>query len=476
MAANRFFGTRLEPFSQESSVLIFYSFATFYSVTQRLNLMSKIPIRTVHITNYYHKTSGGISTAYNHLLDAANRRRQFVTLIVPGEVEEEVSIGQYGKIYFVKSGHFPLFDRRYRVIVPQMYLSAGSRIREILLVEKPDLIEVCDKYTISWLGAMVRLGKFSALGRPTLVHMSCERMDDNIRAFVTESRLGKQMAKAFMRNLIYPMYDFYAANSSYTLSELQDSVGDAHCRNELGRVSQKLWSLLNGSDEPFSQRAYIHEAGVDATTFNPSRKTAINRSKLIQRLGLKPSDRILLYAGRISPEKNIEILPKIMQCLKIMPQTFKIVVAGDGPQREWLANQLNDVAPDSARFDGHIADKNDLADLYANSDVFIHPNPREPFGIGPLEAMASGTPVVAPRSGGVTSYCNDGNSWLVNDNAGDFTVAINCVFNDALFRNIRVVRARQTAVEYGWENSTDLILANYEKMISYFHEHQMARR
>ena len=438
--------------------------------------MSKRPTRTVHITNYYHKTSGGISTAYNHLLEASNRRKQFVTLIVPGEVEEKFSIGEYGKIYFVESGHFPLFDRRYRVILPQMYMRGGSRIREILLAEKPDLIEVCDKYTISWLGAMVRLGKFKALGRPALVHMSCERMDDNIRAFVTESKLGNRAARAFMKNLIYPMYDFYAANSKYTLLELQESVGDACCKHELGMVTQKFWSLFEGSGEPFSQRAYVHEAGVDAATFNPLRKTAIKRSNLFQRLGLKQSDRVLLYAGRISPEKNIEILPKIMKLLKVMPQSYKLVVAGDGPKRIWLENQLNESAPDSVRFDGHIKDKSDLADLYANSDVFIHPNPREPFGIGPLEAMASGTPVVAPRTGGVVSYCNDKNSWLVNDNAGEFTVAINSVFDDALFRNIRVVRARQTAVEHSWENSTDLILENYEKMLTYFRDHNMARQ
>ncbi len=42
---------------------------------------------------------------------------------------------------------------------------------------------------------------------------------------------------------------------------------------------------------------------------------------------------------------------------------------------------------------GHEADRRRLADLYANVDVFLHPNPREPFGIAPLEAMASGDAV-----------------------------------------------------------------------------------
>ena len=60
---------------------------------------------------------------------------------------------------------------------------------------------------------------------------------------------------------------------------------------------------------------------------------------------------------------------------------------------------------------GHL-DKELLADYYANADVFVHPNPKEPFGIAPLEAMASGVPVVAPNSGGILSYATDENIWM----------------------------------------------------------------
>jgi alpha-1,6-mannosyltransferase len=51
---------------------------------------------------------------------------------------------------------------------------------------------------------------------------------------------------------------------------------------------------------------------------------------------------------------------------------------------------------------GYIADRELLADILANCDVFLHPNPHEPFGIAPLEAMASRLALVAPDSGGVS--------------------------------------------------------------------------
>ncbi len=55
-----------------------------------------------------------------------------------------------------------------------------------------------------------------------------------------------------------------------------------------------------------------------------------------------------------------------------------------------------------------------MAEIYANADAFVHPNPREPFGIAPLEAMAAGLPVIAPNSGGLTAYANLANAWLTN--------------------------------------------------------------
>ena len=142
--------------------------------------MNQQPLKSVHITNYYHKNSGGISTSFNNLLAAAARHRRLVRLIVPGETEAIEDVNEYARIYYVPAKYSPVFDKRYRLILPWQYMSNDSLIRKILLEEKPDLIEVTDKYTISMLGAMIRIGKFKQLGRPMLVHFSAERMDDKM--------------------------------------------------------------------------------------------------------------------------------------------------------------------------------------------------------------------------------------------------------------------------------------------------------
>ena len=105
-----------------------------------------MPIRSVHLTNYYHKTSGGISTAYNHLLDAANRHERYVSLIVPGEESAVERIGKFGRIYYVKADYSPIFDKRYRLMLPwKTYLFEGAPVKEILRAEDPDIIEIGEK-------------------------------------------------------------------------------------------------------------------------------------------------------------------------------------------------------------------------------------------------------------------------------------------------------------------------------------------
>src|SRR5690606_12300152 len=83
-----------------------------------------------------------------------------------------------------------------------------------------------------------------------------------------------------------------------------------------------------------------------------------------------------------------------------------------------------------------------LARILASADMFVHPNPREPFGIGPLEAMASGLPVVLPRAGGVLAYATDGNTWLTSPDADGLAGGV----RDALARPMLRQQRRATAL------------------------------
>jgi len=176
---------------------------------------------------------------------------------------------------------------------------------------------------------------------------------------------------------------------------------------------------------------------------------------------------LLLYAGRVSPEKNVRLLVDLMRILATEPEDFRLLVAGDGPQRDWLKNQCEKAAPGKLVLLGHL-DKEKLANFYANADIFIHPNPREPFGIAPLEAMASGVPTVAPNAGGILSYATNENAWLVEPDAEEFARAIREIVNDPVLRNSKVEKAVTTARINSREASTDRLLSTYDTMFEDF--------
>jgi glycosyltransferase involved in cell wall biosynthesis len=133
-----------------------------------------------------------------------------------------------------------------------------------------------------------------------------------------------------------------------------------------------------------------------------------------------------------------------------------------GPRASWREEIANRKAPGRIHLFGHIANREDLAELYANCDVLVHPNPREPFGIAPLEAMASGLPVVAPRSGGVLSYANPGNAWLVSPEGADFAAGVREVFADETARKMKIEQALRTAANFDWPQVAAIFFDFYD--------------
>lgn len=427
-----------------------------------------MPIKSVHITNYYHKNSGGISTSYNNLLAAAERHRRYVRLIVPGETEEVEEVNEFAKIYYVPAKQSPVFDKRYRVMMPWQYMAGDSIIRKILLAEKPDIIEVTDKYTLSMLGAMVRIGKFKQIGRPLLVHFSCERMDDNIASFASEGNFGRWLSRRVVGNYLLPSFDFHIANSPYTAEEFYKSVEKTENPRRSDWFFNWCWRFFKSPRVPFEERIFVCPRGVNVEQFSPSRKSDAVKKAMRERAGIPADSTVLLYAGRISPEKNIELLPQIMEILaKDMEKDFRLLVAGAGPQADWLKEETAKKIPDKIIQLGHL-DKETLSDYYANADVFVHPNPREPFGIAPLEAMASGTPTLAPNAGGLLSYATNENAWLVAPTAENFAAAVREIVGDEALRNRKIERAFEAVSENTREKSTDFLLATYNRLYDDF--------
>jgi len=241
-------------------------------------------------------------------------------------------------------------------------------------------------------------------------------------------------------------FDCHISNSDYTAGELTQALGN----------------------HP-SIQVHVRPMGVHCNGFSPARRGVSAREALLSRIsasaGRTTNPRLLLYVGRLSPEKNIEVLLDMMENLAADSSfEYHLLFAGDGPRAVWLKEMADLKEPGRIHLLGHIASREELADLYANCDALVHPNPREPFGIAPLEAMASGLPVVAPRAGGVLSYANAGNAWLVEPTDVDFAAGVRDVFADDAARAVKIEKALQTAGNFDWSQVAAIFFNLYDDL------------
>ena len=430
------------------------------------------PPSSVHITNYYHEHSGGVKSNYDKLLRAADRHRRYISVIVPGAESRVEKIGQYGKLYFVAAKPAPFIDRRYRVIMPSQYLFHGSAIREILLKEKADIVEIYDNSSLIFLAGMTRMGYFAGLGRPMFVYFTGERFDTIFKTFVVGGRLGGWFSRRALANFNLPMFDCYIANSTFVADELLVSDRKSNNPRRWEWFNNLCRRIFRSLPEPVEDRLAICPRGVDAEQYSPERRSTKVRSKICRDADIPDTATIIVSATRLSPEKNVRLLISIMERLAAdQEHDFRLLIAGSGPESQWLSDE-------SRRFNGKMCmlgqlEKSQLAELYANADVFVHPNPREPFGNVGLEAMASGAACVFPNSGGVLTYADHSNAWLVEPNPASFYGAIKEAIEDEPLRQSKVRNAMETAARYGDDAAIDRLLETYDRFFRSFSKRQI---
>ena len=177
----------------------------------------------------------------------------------------------------------------------------------------------------------------------------------------------------------------------------------------------------------------------------------------------------MLYAGRLAPEKNLPLLIEMMQVLeRDSERDYRLIMVGGGIERERLERMSTQQVPGKVCFLDHMTDREQLAEVYASCDLFVHPNPREPFGIAPLEAMASGLPLVGANSGGLTSFASDANAWLAEPEAIAFAGAVRQALRDDTARLARVQAGLATAVEHSWDSAALAYFSLYDAIHAEF--------
>ncbi len=236
--------------------------------------------------------------------------------------------------------------------------------------------------------------------------------------------------------------------------------------------AQMLW-LYRGANRRAIQ---VVPPGVDLTRFRPfSPETAK------QTIGLSPSQRMLLFVGRIEPLKGVDTIFQAIAIIKRdapqLLENLSLSIIGGDPEDTVSDNaEMERLRAMRADLDlgGLVVflgakDQDTLKYYYAASEALIMPSDYESFGMVALEAMACGTPVIASEVGGL--------AFLVRDDHNGFLVPVRDP--EALAAKIRTVleqpdhrqqlaqNAVQTAQEYAWPRIADRLLDIFSEMLPF---------
>ncbi len=186
----------------------------------------------------------------------------------------------------------------------------------------------------------------------------------------------------------------------------------------------------------------IFPRGLDTELYNPARRDARFWEKFAKTNG----EVRLLYVGRVSREKDLDVLAHAYRKLRNEKVPVQLFVVGHGPYVQALSETLPD-----AFFTGYLTGR-ELAAAYASSDIFVFPSTTDTFGNVIIEAQASGVPVIVSDSGGPQELVENHTNGLVtrSHDVEDFARAIRILAADPAMRRRMGDRARESVVNRTW--------------------------
>ncbi len=368
-------------------------------------------LRIVRLANFVTPTSGGLRTALDRLGRGYRAAGHDPVLIVPGATAADEPAEQ-GRIVTLPGPELP-GTGGYRVLTDR------RRVADLLDRLAPDRIEVSDRTTLRWTGEWARRARVPS------VMVSHETADGVLRTWGVPAGLAARAADRLNRRTAWA-YGRIVCTTAWAEEEFV-RVG---ARNVV--------------------RAPL---GVDLERCRPGRRDPAVRARYAEGAAV-----LLVLCSRLSVEKRPGTALDALAGLLDAGVPARLVVAGDGPLRPGLERRARERGL-PVRFLGHVADREELADLQAAADLCLAPGPAETFGLSALEALACGTPAVVSASSALPEVVGTAGAAAADAPAAFADAALGLL---ALPEAARRAAARARAERFSWERSVAAFLHAHE--------------
>lgn len=354
----------------------------------------------VQVANFVTATSGGQRHALNSLASEYIALGHRCTIVFPGQQSRLSNDGSRDCIQV--AGVLVPLSGGYRAIL------AREELKKVLTNLQPDVVELSDKTTLSWVPEFCRK-----------MNVPCVLFSHERAADVVSERLPRLLPVA-------PVFNTWA-------KRITENISAVICASNYA------------SDEyrHIAERVHKVQLGVDHSVFNAS----------ASRQG-RTATPTVMFAGRLSPEKRPYLAVAAARHLQLQGHKVKFVIAGDGPMRRHLEATSEGL---DVEFVGRVSDREALAQMMASATVTVAPGPFETFGLSILESLACGTPVVVSDRGAGQELIEGGCGAVAAHDGAAIAAALLQLFDeDQIAMRIRCV---ERASNLSWSKSAAKMLA-----------------
>jgi len=330
-----------------------------------------------------------------------------------------------------------------------------------------------------------RLGKF---GKWFWVFKQVENFNPDIIHINTEmaiAELGFLYAKIHNLPAIYTFHTMWEDYTPHYFPMFPTFMVKYVTRRVLENVIRRSYRVvvptsqieLTVHDYAPNTQTFLLPTGIDPKIFEHDKeKCDAFREKLEELFPQLKGKRILLFAGRVVKEKNIGFLLNILPEILAKHPDVILLIAGNGPDQSSIREEARKKGlEDNCVFTGYF-DRNDLALVYAISEIFVFPSLTDTQGLVTLEAMLSGIPVVAIGAlGTLTVMGGDKGGFMVKDDPVEFTDRVLDLLDDPELRRRKSLEGKEHARLWSIDELTKKLIIIYESTAAAYTEENGVR-
>ena len=303
------------------------------------------------------------------------------------------------------------FDMIFDLKLPRLRIFNDARAR------KYDLIHIATPGSLGLNGwALARLDHIPLIGsyHTSLPEYLSRRVDKIARKF----KLPPEPAARKSEDLMWDYVEWFYNQTKLVLAP-----------------SRHTQSVLQAR---FNTKIGIFSRGIDTERFHPRHRQ-------------EPDKVTVLYVGRVSTEKNLDVLADIFRDR----DDARLLIVGDGPYKTRMQRDCP-----RAIFTGFLQGQ-PLSCAYASADIFVFPSTTDTFGNVVLEAMSSGLPVIVTDKMGPQELVTDGTNGFITCDPADFRRRLDLLIQDRQLRRQMAAHARRTATLRSWDAVFDRLFLDY---------------